>query len=60
MIRMLIIGYCYGIRSERRLTQEVGLHLAYRWFCKLDLDVFGRGLVPLSFMPSGAKILSRK
>ena len=38
MIRMLIIGYCYGIRSERRLTQEVGLHLAYRWFCKLDLD----------------------
>jgi transposase len=38
MIRMLIIGYCYGIRSERRLAQEVGLHLAYRWFCKLDLD----------------------
>jgi len=38
MIRMLIIGYCYGIRSERRLTQEVGFHLAYRWFCKLDLD----------------------
>jgi transposase len=38
MIRMLIIGYCYGIRSERRLTQEVALHLAYRWFCKLDLD----------------------
>lgn len=38
MIRMLIIGYCYGIRSERRLTQEVELHLAYRWFCKLDLE----------------------
>jgi transposase len=38
MIRMLIIGYCYGIRSERRLCQEVELHLAYRWFCKLDLD----------------------
>jgi transposase len=32
MIRMLIIGYCCGIRSERRLTQEVELHLAYRWF----------------------------
>ena len=32
MIRMLIVGYCYGIRSERRLTQEVELHLAYRWF----------------------------
>ena len=38
MIRMLIVGYCYGIRSERRLCQEVALHLAYRWFCKLDLD----------------------
>jgi transposase len=38
MIRMLIIGYCYGLRSERRLTQEVDLHLAYRWFCRLDLD----------------------
>ena len=38
MIRMLIIGYCYGIRSERRLCEEVELHLAYRWFCRLDLD----------------------
>ena len=38
MIRMLIVGYCFGLRSERRLTQEVELHLAYRWFCKLDLD----------------------
>ena len=38
MIRILIIGYCYGIRSERRLCEEVELHLAYRWFCRLDLD----------------------
>ena len=38
MVRMLIIGYCYGLRSERKLTQEVELHLAYRWFCRLDLD----------------------
>src|SRR5512138_2541558 len=38
MIRMLIVGYCYGIRHERRLCEEVKLHLAYRWFCKLDLD----------------------
>ena len=37
-IRMLLIGYCYGIGSERQLCQEVALHLAYRWFCKLDLD----------------------
>jgi transposase len=38
MIRMLIVGYCYGIRSERWLCEEVELHLAYRWFCRLDLD----------------------
>ena len=38
MIRMLLVGHCYGLRSERRLTQEVALHLAYRWFCRLDLD----------------------
>lgn len=38
MIRMLIVGYCYGIRSERRLCQEVDLNLAFRWFCRLDLD----------------------
>src|SRR5437870_11915515 len=38
MIRMLIVGYCYGIRFERRLCEGVELHLAYRWFCRLDLD----------------------
>jgi transposase len=38
MIRMLIVGYRYGIRFERRLCEEVELHLAYRWFCRLDLD----------------------
>ncbi len=38
MIRMLIVGYCYGIRFERRLCEEVELHLAYRWFCRLALD----------------------
>jgi transposase len=38
MMRMLIVGYCYGIRFERRLCEEVELHLAYRWFCRLDLD----------------------
>lgn len=37
MLRMLIIGYCYGIRSERRLCEEVHLNLAYRWFCRLGL-----------------------
>src|SRR5277367_911467 len=38
MIRMLIVGYCFGIRSERRLCEEVHLNLAYRWFCQLGLD----------------------
>ena len=42
MIRMLIVGYCFGIRSERRLCEEVHLNLAYRWFCRLGLD----GAVP--------------
>ncbi len=34
MIRMLLVGYCYSIRSERRLCQDVELNLAYRWFCQ--------------------------
>jgi len=38
MVRMLIVGYCYGIRSERQLCEQVYLNLAYRWFCRLDLD----------------------
>ena len=37
MIRMLLVGYLYGIRSETSLCQEVHLNLAYRWFCRLDL-----------------------
>jgi transposase len=38
MIRMLIVGYGFGIRSERRLCDEAHLNLAYRWFCRLGLD----------------------
>jgi transposase len=38
MVRMLIVGYCFGVRSERRLCEEVHLNLAYRWFCRLDLE----------------------
>ena len=37
MIRMLLVGYAMGLRSERRLCEEVHLNLAYRWFCRLDL-----------------------
>lgn len=38
MIRMLLVGYCYGIRSERRLCEEIDFNLAYRWFCRLGLE----------------------
>jgi len=38
LIRMLLVGYCFGIRSERRLCEEVHLNVAYRWFCRLDLS----------------------
>ncbi len=38
MVRMLLIGYCYGIRSERLLCEEVKLNLAYRWFCRLGIE----------------------
>jgi len=38
MIRILVVGYCFGIRSERRLCEEVHLNLAYRWFCRLGLE----------------------
>jgi transposase len=42
LIRMLIVGYCFGTRSERRLYEEVHLNLAYRWLCRLGFD----GAVP--------------
>jgi transposase len=38
MIRMLLVGYVFAIRSERRLCSEVQVNLAYRWFCKLGIE----------------------
>ena len=38
MLRMLIVGYCFGVRFERKLCEEVELHLAYRLVLPLDLD----------------------
>jgi transposase len=38
LIRMLVVGHCFGIRSERQLCEEVHLNLAYRWFCRLGLE----------------------
>lgn len=60
MIRMLIVGYCFGIRSERRLCEEVHLNLAYRWFCRLGLDgqVPDRTFNSLRAGPMSAECLS--
>ena len=38
LLRMLLVGYLYGVRSERRLCEEVDPNIAYRWFCRLGLD----------------------
>jgi transposase len=38
LLRILLIGYLYGITSERRLVEEVRMHLAYRWFTGLDFE----------------------
>ena len=50
MLRMLLVGYAYGIRSERQLCNEVHLNLAYRWFCRLGLE----GAVPEPSNPHAA------
>jgi transposase len=54
MIRMLVVGYVFAIRSERRICAEVQVNLAYRWFCK------HRGQDPRSFgvLPCTARALS--
>ena len=58
MIQVLILGYSMGIRSERRLCEEVHLNLAYRWFCRLGLD----GRVPdhSTFSEEQTRALSRE
>lgn len=38
MFKMLLIGYLYGIKSERRLAEEIRLNIAYRWFCGFELN----------------------
>ena len=57
LIRMLLVGYCFGIRSERRLCEEVHLNLAYRWFCRLDLN--DRGQIILRFLRTGMAVSAR-
>ena len=38
LLRLLLVGYLYGITSERRLLEDVRMHLAYRWFTRLGLE----------------------
>ena len=38
LLRLLVVGYLYGITSERRLIEEVRMHLAYRWFTRLRFE----------------------
>ena len=51
MFKMLLVGYLYGIKSERRLEEEVRLNLAYRWFCGFELDE----TIPVRITPLSAK-----
>ena len=43
LFRMLFVGYLYGIRSERRLEEEINYNMAYKWFCGLQSDREGAG-----------------
>lgn len=54
LIRMLIIGNCHGIRSERRLCEEIADRLTFRRFCRLDLD--DKVLDHSTFSRTGARI----
>jgi transposase len=38
MVKMLLVGYLFGITSERRLCEEVGMHVGYRWFVGLNME----------------------
>jgi transposase len=67
LIRMLLVGYCFGIRSERRLCEEVHLNLAYRWFCRLELDAevpdhstFSKNATAVSVRATCCAICSRR
>jgi len=46
LVRMMVVGYLFGVTSERRLCQEVQLNLAYRWFCGLGLRIRCRTTPP--------------
>ena len=74
MIRMLVVGYVFAIRSERLICREVQVNLAYRWFCKLGIEdaipdhsasrvpgtsVFARGIFSAAYSSGSSKHASR-
>jgi len=59
MIRMLILGYVFAIRSERLLCREVQVNLAYRWFCGLSIEVARRQKASGGTRPLGIPMLLR-
>jgi hypothetical protein len=60
MIRMLMVGYCMGIRSERRLCEEVHLNLACRWFCRARTDGKAEALIPQRLPQASIKVLAAR
>jgi transposase len=53
MVRVLLVGYCYGIRSERRLCEETHLNSAYRWFCRLGSNARSQIIRPFPRIATG-------
>lgn len=53
--RMQLIGYLYGIRSERRLCEEIRLNLAYRWFCRAPLN---EEVQTIPLLPASGSVLA--
>ena len=58
MIRMLIVGYVFAIRSERRICAEARVNLAYRWFCKLGIE--DKNSRSFGLLPCAARALPRE
>lgn len=54
LIKFLLIGFLYGINSERRISEEIQLNMAYRWF--LGLDIMVRFQTILQFPRTGAAV----
>jgi transposase len=61
LFKMLLIGYLYGITSERRLMNEIGVNLAYRWFLGYDLDevIFDHSVLSKARARFGMEVFER-